>query len=75
MFPLKIVFPKSALLYFSNQHTAFNKTVGIPQKIPTAVNQSACALKVMGYAILSNILFVMKREIGYRKRRGGWDKN
>ena len=41
MFALKIVFIKSTLFWLSNQETAFNKTVGIPQKIPIVVNQSA----------------------------------
>ena len=37
-------FQEIRTLYSSNRHTALNKTVGIPQKIPTIVNQSLQAL-------------------------------
>ena len=43
MFALKTVFTKSPPFYLSNQRSAFNKTLGIPQELPTVVNQSVRA--------------------------------
>ena len=44
MSALKIIIAKSALFHLFSQNIAFNKTVGISQKIPTVVNQSVRAL-------------------------------